>query len=206
MNESMIQGQIIRPFSPAIGKYKLSDDTITTLNNHIDEILKDENKIDELYHGKQLAGEIKYEIRLTKEFLDQNLKDVLYKFVFNFVKSTLQKEIKKFDLKSSWAVCQFESDYNPIHWHDGHLSGVMYTKIPSDFGGSYKELNKNGNIAFIHGSTQLTSSSVFDVKPKIGDLFLFPSNMMHTVYPFFSDEERRSVSFNVFLDKETVRI
>ena len=43
MNESMIQGQIIRPFSPAIGKYKLSDDTITTLNNHIDEILKDEN-------------------------------------------------------------------------------------------------------------------------------------------------------------------
>ena len=34
MNESMIQGQIIRPFSPAIGKYKLSDDTITTLNNH----------------------------------------------------------------------------------------------------------------------------------------------------------------------------
>ena len=73
MNESMIQGQIIRPFSPAIGKYKLSDDTITTLNNHIDEILKDENKIDELYHGKQLAGEIKYEIRLTKEFLNQNL-------------------------------------------------------------------------------------------------------------------------------------
>ena len=30
MNESMIQGQIIRPFSPAIGKYKLSDDTVTT--------------------------------------------------------------------------------------------------------------------------------------------------------------------------------
>ena len=165
MNESMIQGQIIRPFSPAIGKYKLSDDTITTLNNHIDEILKDENKIDELYHGKQLAGEIKYEIRLTKEFLDQNLKDVLYKFVFNFVKSTLQKEINKFDLKSSWAVCQFESDYNPIHWHDGHLSGVMYTKMPKDLGSSYKDQNKNGKIAFIHGSTQLLVSSVYDVKP-----------------------------------------
>ena len=48
MNESMIQGQIIRPFSPAIGKYKLLDDTITTLNNHIDEILTDENKIIQL--------------------------------------------------------------------------------------------------------------------------------------------------------------
>ena len=82
----------------------------------------------------------------------------------------------------------------------------MYTKIPKDFGSSYKEVNKNGNIAFIHGSTQLTASSVYDVKPEIGDLFIFPSNMMHTVYPFFSEEERRSVSFNIFLDKETVRV
>ena len=92
MNEITIQGQIIRPFSPAIGKYKLSENTIKILNNHIDEILKDENKIDELYHGKQLAGEIKYEIRLTKEFLDQHLKDQIYNFVFNFVKTTLKKE------------------------------------------------------------------------------------------------------------------
>ena len=96
MNESMIQGQIIRPFSPAIGKYKLSDDTITTLNNHIDEILKDENKIDELYHGKQLAGEIKYEIRLTKEFLDQNLKDVLYKL---YLPNSWKKNKKSFNQK-----------------------------------------------------------------------------------------------------------
>ena len=167
--------------------------------------MKDENKIDELYHGKQLAGEIKYEIRLTKEFLDQNLKDVLHQFVFNFVKSTLQKEIKKFDLKSSWAVCQFESDYNPIHWHDGHLSGVMYTKMPKDLGSSYKDQNKNGKIAFIHGSTQLLVSSVYDVKPEVGDLFIFPSYMMHTVYPFFSDEERRSVSFNAFIDEEAAK-
>ena len=153
MNESMIQGQIIRPFSPAIGKYKLSDEKINTLNNHIDEILKDENKIDELYHGKQLAGEIKYEIRLTKEFLDQNLKDVLYKFVFNFVKSTLQKEIKKFDLKSSWAVCQFESDYNPIHWHTGHPKAFYST---DDYGLRVKnnKIKNNQNTYLLIGDSQ----------------------------------------------------
>ena len=200
-----VSGEIIRAFSPAIGKYKISENLIKIINDHIDDILKDQNKIDELYHGKNLAGEIKYEIKLTKEFINEFLYDSLKDIVYNFIKSTLNKEFNSFEIKSSWAVCQFESDYNPIHWHDGHLSGVMYTKIPSDFGGSYKELNKNGNIAFIHGSTQLTASSVYDVKPKIGDLFLFPSNMMHTVYPFFSDQERRSVSFNVFLDKETVR-
>jgi len=201
-----ISGQIIRAFSPAIGKYKISEKLIKTINDHIDNILKDQNKIDELYHGKNLAGEIKYEIKLTNDFIIDSLYVPIKDIVYNFIKSTLNKEFKSFEIKSSWAVCQFESDYNPIHWHDGHLSGVMYTKIPKDFGSSYKEVNKNGNIAFIHGSTQLTASSVYDVKPETGDLFIFPSNMMHTVYPFFSEEERRSVSFNIFLDKETVRV
>ena len=200
--ENKIQGQIIRPFSPTIGRYKLPAQTITILNDHIDNILKDENKIEELYHGKELAGEIKYELKLTKDFLDKYLYELLKNFVFNFIKSSLNKEIKSFELKSSWAVCQFESDYNPIHWHDGHVSGVMYTKMPSDVGSSYKEENKNGRIAFIHGATQFLVSSVYDVKPEIGDLFIFPSYMMHTVYPFFSEQERRSISFNAFIDKK----
>ena len=201
-----ISGQIIRAFSPAIGKYKISDNLVDTINKHIDLILDDQNKIDELYHGKNLAGEIKYEIKLTKEFIDLNLYNPIKNIVYNFVKSTLNKELKTLEVKSSWAVCQFENDYNPIHWHDGHLSGVMYTKITQDFGSSYKTVNKNGNIAFIHGSTQLTAASVYDVRPEVGDLFIFPSNLMHTVYPFFSEEERRSVSFNVFLDNEAIRV
>ena len=83
---------------------------------------------------------------------------------------------------------------------------MTYTKIPDDFGSSYKKENLNGNIAFIHGARQLTSASVFNIKPEIGDLFIFPNYMMHTVYPFFSKEERRSVSFNVFLDPETTNL
>ena len=200
--ENKIQGQIIRPFSPTIGKYKIQGNLVDILNNHIDEILKDENKIEQLYHGKELAGEIKYEIKLTKDFLNTHMYEILKGYVFNFIKSSLNKEIEKFDLKSSWAVCQFESDYNPIHWHDGHISGVMYTKMPNDLGSSYKNENKNGRISFIHGSTQFLVSSVYDVKPEVGDLFIFPSYMMHTVYPFFSDQERRSVSFNAFIDEE----
>lgn len=201
-----ITGQIIRAFSPAIGKYKISNDLIGAINNHIDMILEDQEKIEELYHGKNLAGEIKYEIKLSREFIDSNLYNPIRNIVNNFVLSTMNKELKSFEIKSSWAVCQFESDYNPIHWHDGHLSGVMYTKIPKNFGSSYKKINKNGNIAFIHGATQLTAASVYDVSPELGDIYVFPSNLMHTVYPFFSDEERRSVSFNVFLDKDTARI
>ena len=63
MNDNTIQGEIIRPFSPAIGKYKINENIINLINNHIDEILKDQNKIEELYNGDNLAGEIKYEIK-----------------------------------------------------------------------------------------------------------------------------------------------
>ena len=49
-------------------------------------------------------------------------------------------------------VCQYENDYNPIHWHSGHISGVAYLKVPENFGDSLKKENRNGRIAFIHGS------------------------------------------------------
>ena len=41
-------------------------------------------------------------------------------------------------------------------------------------------------------------------KPTVGDFFIFPAHLQHTVYPFRTegDEERRSVSFNAdFMDK-----
>ena len=41
--------------------------------------------------------------------------------------------------------------------------------------------------------------------PEVGDMFMFPSYLLHTVYPFLGDGERRSVSFNAihwFVDKE----
>ena len=51
MNENKIQGHIIRPFSPAIGKYKIPQITIDALNEFIDQILNDEKKIEDNYYG-----------------------------------------------------------------------------------------------------------------------------------------------------------
>jgi hypothetical protein len=36
-------------------------------------------------------------------------------------------------------------------------------------------------------------------KPHIGDLYLFPSWLLHQVYPFRSEGERRSMAFNIHL-------
>ena len=45
-------------------------------------------------------------------------------------------------------------------------------------------------------------NSVHNHVPKIGDLILFPNNLMHTAYPFLVDGERRSFSFNIKIDSK----
>ena len=113
-------------------------------------------------------------------------------------------QITKFKLINSWAVRQFKGDYNPTHWHNGHISGVGYLKVPKDLGNKSQEgkkNNPNGQLELIHGTKQFLSQSTFMIKPKVGEFYFFPNYMMHTVYPFKeTDEERRSVSFNAYVD------
>jgi hypothetical protein len=35
-------------------------------------------------------------------------------------------------------------------------------------------------------------------KPEVGQFLIFPSWLKHSVYPFYCDGERRSMSFNVY--------
>ena len=51
------------------------------------------------------------------------------------------------------------------------------------------------------------SHSTMNIVPKVGDFYLFPNYLMHTVYPFSgNDEERRSISFNAVIDDEIYNV
>ena len=54
----------------------------------------------------------------------------------------------------------------------------------------------------MHGSPTFLNRASFMVRPKAGDFFLFPSDMLHTVYPFRCDGERRSFSMNIILSEK----
>ena len=116
------------------------------------------------------------------------------------------KKITKFNLMSSWIVRQFDNEYNPLHVHGGHISGVGYLKVPKTFGKlkqDNKAYNNNGNLNLVHGSRMFLSKSIYNIEPKVGDFYFFPNYLMHTVYPFNgTDEERRSISFNALIDNE----
>ena len=55
----------------------------------------------------------------------------------------------------SWIVRQFKNDYNPMHIHSGHVSGVGYLKVPKNMGEAVVGKNKNENGKIIRKMDQL---------------------------------------------------
>ena len=202
--------EIIKPFGPSIVKARLPLELINEINNYVENVIKNEKLSHELDYGKNLAGNVKQEIELNIEFM-QKIKwgEFLGRIVKDWADKELNKNLKDFRIKSSWVVRQFKNEYNPVHWHGGHISGVGYLKTPSTFGehSQNKKNNSNGKLEFIHGTKQFSSPSSMIIKPEVGYHYFFPHYLMHLVYPFNgSNEERRSISFNAFIDHETFNV
>ena len=201
--------KVIKPFGPTIARVKMSNELIKVLNDYVDKTISDKNKIKDLDHGNNLAGNVTQEFKLEKKFIEESgYKNFLSKSVHEWLKISGYKEIKDFEIISSWIVRQFKNEYNPVHWHGGHVSGVGYLKVPESFGETAQPLsnknNKNGNLELIYGSRQFLSDSSFSIKPETGYFYFFPHYMMHTVYPFNgTNEERRSISFNATIDEKS---
>ena len=205
------QIKVVKPFGPSIARVKMSNELVKTLNDYVDNILKDEKKLKELDHGKKLAGNVTQEFKLEKDFiLSSGYEKFLSDSVFNWLEISGIKGFKELNIISSWIVRQFENEYNPVHWHGGHISGVGYLKVPNSFGQtiqSNNKVNKNGNLELIYGTKQFLSDSSFPIIPEVGYFYFFPHYMMHTVYPFSgTNEERRSISFNAKIDEKLFNV
>jgi uncharacterized protein (TIGR02466 family) len=186
-----------RAFGPTLGKSKLSKKIIRVINNHVDKTtLSKKND-----YSSKLASQIKNEIKFTKPFIDKNLSKELINNIKDYLRQSDIKNIKEIKIINLWAVKQFKNEYNPIHYHNGQLSGVGYLKIPKNMNQNKmvknKKIKTNGTIDFINGQRSFLSKSIYNLNPKLGDLILFPNYLMHTAYPFNIDGERRSFSFNV---------
>jgi uncharacterized protein (TIGR02466 family) len=196
--------KIQSPFGPKIAIIKIPKKIVMKINNEVDNILKYKSKIKKSDYSKKLVGEVKQELELSKNFINKYLINFLKINVKNFIKQSSKKNIKNIQLKNLWVVRQFKNEYNPIHYHSGSISGVGYLKMPKNLTKGKKKSKTNGTIDFIHGSRSLLNKSIFNHKPKVGDMIIFPNYLMHTAYPFNVDGERRSFSFNLEIDKKTL--
>ena len=186
----------IKPFGPSIGKTKISNQFFDKLNKEF-AVKSKSKKID---YSSKLASQIKNELKISDKFIKQNLEKELKINIKKFLSNENVKNIKEIKILNLWVVRQFKGEYNPIHYHEGDLSGVGYLRLPKGMTSNKmvknKKLKTNGTIDFINGQKGFLSKSIYNVVPKIKDLLIFPNYLMHTAYPFNIDGERRSFSFN----------
>jgi uncharacterized protein (TIGR02466 family) len=187
----------IKPFGPVIGKTKISNNFIKKINNEFDLKIKNKNSD----YSSKLASQIRNEIKLNSNFIKKNLAKEIIIDAKKFLKNEKIKNIKEIRILNLWVVRQFKGEYNPVHYHEGDLSGVGYLKLPKNMTTNKEVKNKkirtNGTIDFINGQKNFLSKSIYNVVPKIGDMYIFPNYLMHTAYPFNIEGERRSFSFNL---------
>ncbi len=186
---------LIKPFGPWIAKINIPEDILLKLNNYVDQIIIDEEKSTKQDLGKKLAGNVKQEFELDENFRKESgWENLLKKASSKWIEVALKKKISEFNILDTWVVRQFANEYNPIHFHSGHLSGAGFLKLPNNFGKTTQDgkINQNGSLTLVHGSKQFLSSSMYAITPKVGDFYLFPHYLMHMVYPFYgTNEERR---------------
>ena len=213
--------RVEKHFGPFFGSCMLPQEATDALIKMSDELLS--NKLSES-HGQSLAGVIDKEIKVYKSDMekagvDQLIESCVKSYVVHCAKQHgFFEETHTFEsaINSAWIVSQYENEYNPAHNHTGcDISAVIYLKVPDVKGRRNLESKKgkhdnDGDITFIHSAMGNRNFDVFEkgvmtIQPTSGLLVMFPSYLLHTVYPFIGEGERRCLPFNAvyrILDKD----
>ena len=112
-----------------------------------------------------------------------------------------------YTLSTLWINFMKAGDYNPIHTHGGDYSFVIFLQVPEELEKEALEFKgtsiEPASLYFQFAIQQRPQWSTTDAKirPRTGDMYIFPSQLEHTVIPFKSDVTRISVSGNYDIDK-----
>ena len=206
-------------FSPTILETEVSKKFIDIVNKVGDDVLSDDTKSVKWDWSHKLVGKVHKEVIIpitNKEdgaycmgIMKQSCVDYL-KFLKN--KNTPYEWIRlagkekpptadNIHISQSWIVSQYKHEYNPWHTHSGNFSAVIYLKIPDGMEDHFKNEKKDhypasGLIDFKYGEKADMRSDTWLFHPELGKFLIFPSWLNHSVYPFYCDGERRSMSFN----------
>ena len=125
--------KILAPFGPKIAKFKISKSIIKRMNDEVEKISRNRRLEKKYNYSKKLVGHVSKEIELSKNFINKNLKKVISSSVKNFIKKTCGKNTSKIKIKNLWVVSQYSSEFNPVHYHSGHISRRRIFKTTEKF-------------------------------------------------------------------------
>tara|TARA_R100000388_G_C7242790_1_gene162750 strand:+ start:2070 stop:2663 length:594 start_codon:yes stop_codon:yes gene_type:complete len=110
----------------------------------------------------------------------------------------------KLNVSEVWVNFMRAGECNPPHKHDSDFSSVFYLKIPKGLKEEVKQNKSNssepGGIMFHFHNPIDNFICAHNLVPSVGDFFLFPSTLIHSVNTFKSSGERISVAANFMFD------
>jgi hypothetical protein len=191
---------------------RLSDAALEPIWKEVRQIMSDFDAKEG--YNKELAGNITREYQL-KDCHDHVAQTVLpyilaYEQHFELLKETPfltnYPPESKIEMETTWVNFQKKHEFNPPHIHGGTYSFVIWLQVPYDIKDelalSHSASSKDPLSG--HFSFQYTNT-VGRVRPQIlpvdktwqGVIAVFPAEMLHAVYPFYtSDDYRITVSGN----------
>lgn len=207
--------ELIRPFGPTIYRSTMSSELMTLLHKCATWTRDVKENV-----GSDLAGNIDDQLQAI---MDPDQQQEFMKLVSTHLATYMQTDwdhrqthminpsletpdfaSMNFNLNTGpWINFQKANEFNPMHSHSGMISAILYIDVPEVIA---EEANDNlrsnmrcpGQLEFFYGSDVLGVNGTHKVIPKTGDILLFNAGLKHSVYPFKSDVERISMSFNVW--------
>ena len=218
-----INFKLLKPFGSTLAKAELPLQLVSDFLKDLKQIREDKEKSKTHDFSNNLVGAVQEEYLITPE--------LMLKWKQKFFNPIIQqyslhhyphKTVKNIKILSAWFVVSVSGDQNPQHTHTNfgkdedkqpHLSCVGFLEIPKimeENNSNEKNHHKiNGKTQFSEGSESIFNNSIFTINPEVRDWYLFPANLLHSVFPFYSEnpkDERISFSFNSKIEFEDRKI
>ena len=194
------------PFGPLIYTADISGDFHKFLVDGLEDCRKAQDARERLVGNIDQQRFAPYDPQKFTKFLDPHIVNYMQEKNDrnNRIKGICNDKQREWDSKRStitynlgqgpWVNFQKKGEFNPIHNHGGVVSAVVFIKIPKELDEERKTTTytakASGCLEFLYMGQHIV------VKPKEAMMFLFPAYLQHAVYPYHSDVERVSMSFN----------
>ena len=115
--------------------------------------------------------------------------------------------IANYEFKQMPVNINKKGGFNSIHTHGRfHISGVYYVNQPAVKSGQ-SGMIEFVNSRFDHHIYQELNADAFapkvSMRPKAGEMIVFPSTLLHSVYPNDTAEERITIAWNLIFRKKS---
>ena len=165
--------------------------------------------------GEKLSGNIQ-EQRVADN-ISQEVLSILAPHVQEYVKFETEQK-KKITPKDNWKWKDFnyselnfsidgiwfnymtKNEFNPLHQHSGLISGILMLKVPKEISQEHITIPLESNArcpGMLEWVSTGSGAGFYRKHPIEGEIYLFPAELKHQVYPFVSDVERITASFNI---------